>query len=144
MNQANRKRKVLFICTHNSARSQMAEALLRDMHNDYYEAYSAGTEPSHVNPYAIQVMAEIGINISTHHSKSVDEFNDTIFDSVVTVCDHAKGTCPFFQGGVQYIHKSFEDPAEFNGTDDEILTVFKRVRDEEKEWIEKTFGQKKS
>ena len=93
------KKKVLFICTHNSARSQMAEGLMRTLYPDRYVVFSAGTEPRGVNPYAVKGMAEIGIDISLHRSKSLDEFLDMKFDYVVTVCDHAKQICPFFPGG---------------------------------------------
>lgn len=133
-------KKVLFICTHNSARSQMAEGLLMALYGGRYEAHSAGTEPSSINPYAVKVMAEIGIDISTYRSKSVEEFRGTKFDYVVTVCDHAKETCPFFLGGKKYIHKGFEKPSEFKGEYGEIMAGFRRIRDEIKEWIEKTFG----
>lgn len=92
------KKKVFFICIHNSARSQMAEGLLRTVHGDRYEPFSVGTKPSEVNPYAIKVMAEIGIDISAHHAKSVEEFGGMQFDYVVTVCDRARETCPFFRG----------------------------------------------
>jgi arsenate reductase len=134
------KEKVLFICTHNSARSQMAEGLLRTLYGDRYEAYSAGTQPSKVNPYAVKVMAEIGIDISKHRSKGVEEFLGMEFDYVFTVCDRAKNTCPFFPGAKRYVHQSFDDPAEFRGDKEESLTVFRRVRDEIKSWIEITFG----
>lgn len=134
------KQKVLFICTHNSARSQMAEGILRALW-DRYEAYSAGTQPSKVNPYAIKVMSEIGIDISNHRSKSIEEFRGMEFDCVVTVCDNAKETCPFFPGGKKYLHREFNDPAEFTGKEDEIIAMFRCVRDEIKRWIEKTFGE---
>lgn len=136
------KQKVLFICTHNSARSQMAEALLRTLYGNYYEAYSAGIEPASVNPYAVEVMKELGINLSTHRSKSIEEFQEMIFDIVVTVCDNAKEACPFFPGN-KILHESFKDPAEFEGNIEETLVVFRRVRDEIKDWIKKTFGQVK-
>ncbi|MGQ9632324.1 MAG: arsenate reductase ArsC [bacterium] len=136
------KKKVLFICTQNSARSQMAEGLLRALYGDLYEAYSAGTQPSRVNPYAVRAMAEIGIDISEHRSKGVDEFLGQKFDYVITVCDRARETCPFFPGGGKYLHESFEDPAEFKGSEDEVLALFKRVRDEIKGWIERTFGER--
>lgn len=134
------KRKVLFICTHNSARSQMAEGLLRALYGDYYEAYSAGTQATRVNPYAIKVMAEIGIDISHQRSKSIEEFRSHKFDYVVTVCDHAKETCPFFPGANFYIHKGFKDPSEAVGDEESILKEFRKVRDEIKMWIEETFG----
>ena len=129
------KKRVLFVCTHNSARSQMAEALLNTFHGDHYEAHSAGTEPSGVNPHAIQVMAEIGIDISTHQSKNVEEFVSQPFDCVVTVCDHANESCPFFPGGRERIHRSFEDPASEEGDDAEKLQAFRRTRDEIREWL---------
>lgn len=132
------KKRVLFICTHNSARSQMAEAFLNSHYGDRYEAHSAGTEPKTVNPYAIKVMGEIGIDITNHRSKSISEFRDENFDYVVTVCDHAKESCPFFPGE-KIIHKRFEDPSEFKGTEEEILVKTRRVRDEISSWI-KTFA----
>ncbi len=138
--QVNEKKRVLFICTHNSARSQMAEGLLRALYGDHYEAYSAGSEPSSVNLYAIKVMEEIGIDISTHLSKSVEEFRGMKFECVITVCDHAKEACPFFPGGKKYLHKGFYDPSEFNGREEEKMAVFRRVRDEIRSWIERTFG----
>ena len=134
------KKRALFVCTHNSARSQMAEALLNMFHGDHYEAWSAGTEPSGVNPYAVKVMAEIGIDISNHRSKSVAEFVSQPFDFVVTVCDHANETCPFFPGGKERIHKGFEDPASVEGTDAETLRAFRRTRDLIKEWLTQQFS----
>ena len=136
------KKKVLFICTHNPARSQMAEGILRTLYGDRYEAYSAGTQPTKVNPYAIKVMSEIGIDISNHRSKSAEEFRGKEFDYVVTVCDNAKEACPFFPGGKTYLHKGFKDPSEFKGNENEIVAEFQRVRDEIKRWIEETFGEK--
>ena len=136
------KKKVLFICTHNSARSQMAEGILRTLYGDRYEAYSAGTQPTKVNPYAIKVMSEIGIDISNHRSKSAEEFRGKEFDYIVTVCDNAKEACPFFPGGKTYLHKGFKDPSEFKGNENEIVAEFQRVRDEIKRWIEETFGEK--
>lgn len=137
------KKKVLFICTHNSNRSQMAEGLLRATRGGRYEARSAGTHPTEVSPQAIKVMGEANIDISSHRSKSIDEFRDTEFDYVVTVCDHARETCPFFPQAVRQLHKSFENPWDFHGTEDEIMTAFRHLRDEIKAWIEKTFGDKK-
>lgn len=133
------KKKVLFICTRNSARSQMAEGFLNDLYGDRYEAYSAGIEPTEVNPYAIKAMAEINVDISKQRSKSIEEFRRNNFEYVVTVCDHAKEACPFFPGGKKLLHKGFKDPSEFRGTEYEILAEFRRVRDEIKDWIEKTF-----
>lgn len=140
MKQKQIKKKVLFICTHNSARSQMAEGLLNSLYGNRYEAYSAGIEPSVVNPHAIQVMSELGIDISKHRSKSVKEFAEQEFDYVITVCDQAKETCPFFPGGKRHLHKSFEDPVLFEGNEALTLSVFRQVRDEIKDWIEKEFG----
>lgn len=118
----------------------MAEGLLRHLYGDRYEVYSAGTEPSSVNPHAVKVMEEIGIDISTHRSKSVNELINNNFDFIVTVCDTAKETCPFFPGGGEKIHKSFEDPSGFLGTEDEIIAGFRRVRDEIRGWIVEAFG----
>jgi arsenate reductase len=133
-----RKKKVLFICTHNSARSQMAEGLLRKSHPEDYDVTSGGTEPSEVNPDAIKVMDEIGIDISHHRAKNVSEFVDQKFDYVVTVCDQARESCPFFPGG-KIIHKSFKDPSQLKGTEEEILAGFREARDEIRNWIESTF-----
>jgi arsenate reductase len=140
VNQVDEKQKVLFICSSNSARSQMGEGLLRFLYPDRYESYSAGVQASTVNPYAIRVMEELGVDMSAHRSKSVEEFRQMKFDTVVTVCDRAKETCPFFPGAKEYRHKNFDNPSEAQGTEDEILTVFRRVRDEIRDWIEKTFG----
>ena len=136
-----RKKTVLFICTHNSARSQMAEGFLNALYGSQYKAYSAGTEPSAVNLYAVKVMAEAGIDISRNRSKSVEEFVTMSFDYVVTVCDHAKETCPFFPGGKTYIHKGFEDPSQITGSENENLARVRKIRDEIKEWIHELFGQ---
>ena len=133
------RNKVLFVCTHNSARSQMAEGLLNSLYGTKYQAYSAGTEPSIVNPYAIQVMSEIDIDISKNRSKSINEFMDQKFDYVITVCDHANETCPFFPGGMKRLHRSFEDPASFKGSEADTLSVFRQIRDEIKEWIAQEF-----
>ncbi len=133
------KMKVLFLCTHNSARSQMAEGLLRNLYGDKFEVYSAGTEPSRVNPYATEVMDEVGIDISAHTSKSTDYFDGTKMDYVVTVCDNAKESCPTFPGARHIIHKSFRDPSQFRGKDEEVLNGFRIIRDEIKTWIEDEF-----
>lgn len=134
------RKKVLFVCTHNSARSQMAEGLLNSLYGDRYQACSAGTEPSVLNLYAIQVMAEIGIDISKNRSKSINEFMKEKFDYVITVCDHANETCPFFPGGMKRLHRGFEDPASFKGIEADTLFVFRRIRNEIREWIKKQFG----
>ncbi|MEN3038701.1 MAG: arsenate reductase ArsC [Candidatus Kryptonium sp.] len=127
--------KVLFLCTGNSCRSQMAEGLLRHFGNDKFEVFSAGTNPSFVHPLAIEAMKEIGIDISNHRSKSVNEFIEQNFDYVITVCDRAKEACPNFPGQAKKIHWSFEDPAEARGTKEERMKVFRKVRDEIKEHI---------
>lgn len=134
------KKKVLFICTHNSCRSQMAEGLLNSIYGSNYEAYSAGIKPTNVNPYAVEVMKEIGIDLSKHYSKSIEDFKGSTFDFVVTVCDNAKETCPFFPGK-KIIHKGFEDPAVFNGSIEQTLDFFRKIRDEIKTWIVVTFGE---
>ncbi|HVF22210.1 MAG TPA: arsenate reductase ArsC [Pyrinomonadaceae bacterium] len=125
----NRKR-VLILCTGNSARSQMAEGLLRDLADDRFEVASAGVSPTQVRPEAIAVMREIGIDISHHHSKSVDEFHGKQFDYVITVCDNANEQCPIFPANTKRIHWSFEDPAAAEGDEQARLAVFRRVRDE--------------
>jgi len=133
------KKRVLFVCTHNAARSQMAEGLMRNFYGDNFEVFSAGTNPSGVHPYAIKVMMEIGINISNHYPKSVEDFMDRDIDYVITVCDKAREACPFFPGGKKYIHKSFEDPGSASGTEDQVIDVFRHVRGEIKDWIKETF-----
>ena len=125
-----KKQKVLILCTGNSARSQMAEGLLRHMAGDRFEVESAGTIASFVRPQAIAAMAEIGIDISNHRSKCLDEFLDDPFDYVITVCDNAKESCPVFPGRAERIHWSFDDPAEADGDAVAQLAVFRRVRDE--------------
>ncbi|MBP7070548.1 MAG: arsenate reductase ArsC [Methanothrix sp.] len=144
------KKKVLFLCTHNSARSQMAEGLLRVMHGEEYEAYSAGVAATSVDPRAVLVMKEMGIDISGQHSKTSSEFGDTIFDLAVTVCDRARQACPICSTRLELssslpkarevIHRSFQDPAAASGSWEEQLLVFRRVRDEIKDWIAQTFG----
>lgn len=125
-----KKQKVLILCTGNSARSQMAEGLLRQLAGDWFEVESAGTIASFVRPQAIAAMAEIGIDISNHRSKCLDEFLDVPFDYVITVCDNAKESCPIFPGRAERIHWSFDDPTEAEGDADAQLAVFRRVRDE--------------
>lgn len=130
------KKRVLILCTGNSARSQMAEGLLRHDAGDRFEVESAGVAPSLVRPEAIRVMNEIGIDISGHRSKSVDEFAGQNFDYVITVCDNAKESCPVFPAKTKRIHWSFDDPAEATGDEIEKLAVFRRVRDEIKRELE--------
>jgi len=132
------KKRVLFICTHNSARSQMAEGLLNAFYGDKYEGYSAGVTPTKVNPYVVKSMAEIGIDISRNHSKSIEEFRGENFNYVVTVCDSAREACPFFPGE-EVIHKSFDDPSQFKGSEKEILKQVRQVRQEINEWIKSRF-----
>lgn len=127
--------RVLFLCTGNSCRSQMAEGLLRHLGNNKFEVFSAGISPSFVHPLAIKAMMEIGIDISGHRSKSVEEFLDQSFDYVITVCDKAKESCPNFPGQARKIHWSFQDPAEATGSEEERMKVFRKVRDEIKEHI---------
>ncbi len=144
------KKKVLFLCTHNSARSQMAEALLQAMHGDRYEAYSAGVIATSLDPRAVRAMLEIGIDISAQRSKSSQKFPDTIFDLAVTVCDRAKQACPIFSTQLQLpsqsprakevIHRSFADPAAAAEAEEQF-EAFRRVRDEIKDWITQTFGR---
>lgn len=124
------KRRVLILCTGNSARSQMAEGLLRHVAGDEFEVESAGTIASFVRPQAIAAMAEIGIDITGHRSKCLDEFLRKTFDYVITVCDNAAENCPVFPGKAERIHWSFDDPAEATGSDAEQLAVFRRVCDE--------------
>jgi arsenate reductase len=133
----------LFLCTHNSARSQMAEGLLRSIYGERYEVFSAGTEPRGVNPNSIEVMREIGIDISNHYSKNVKDFINENFDYVITVCGGAEESCPFFPGGKQQFHKDFEAPSSFSGSKEEVLAKFREVRDELKEWVEDFFNGNK-
>jgi len=123
-----KRQRILFLCTGNSARSQMAEGLLRHFAGDRYEVFSAGTRPSGLNPNAVTAMAELGINIAGSRSKSVDEFAGQQFDYVFTVCDNARESCPIFPGGGKRLHESFEDPAATPA--DHQLGVFRKVRDQ--------------
>jgi arsenate reductase len=134
------KKSVLFICVHNAARSQMAEGFVNARYADRFRAVSGGTVATRVHPAAIKAMAEIGIDISGHRSKSIDEFMDQRFDYVVMVCDDSEADCPFFPGGKEYIHHAFEDPAACIGTDEQVLACFRRSRDEIRTWIETQFG----
>ena len=117
----------------------MAEGLLNSLYGDRYEVRSAGTDPTGVNPLAVKVMAQVGIDISDHYSNGVEDFLEQEWDYVVTVCDRANEACPFFPGGKEKIHRGFEDPASIKGSDEDKLAAFRRVRDELKKWIEKTF-----
>jgi len=124
------KQSVLILCTGNSARSQMAEGLLRSMAGDRFEVSSAGTKPSFVRPEAIAAMRDLGVDITSHRSKSVDEFSGSHFDYVVTVCDNAKESCPVFPAETQRVHWSFEDPAAVEGDDATRLAAFRTIRDQ--------------
>ena len=136
------KQRVLFICTHNSARSQMAEGFLRELYGNNFDAYSAGTHPSRVNPYAIEVMKEKNIDLSHHTSKSIDQFRDMEFDCVITVCAGARETCPVFPNGKKILHKRFEDPTQGTGDEEAKRALFRRVRDEINNWVVQTFGNR--
>jgi arsenate reductase len=130
MTERKTRQRVLFLCTHNSARSQMAEGLLRHLAGDSFEVYSAGTEATSVRPEAIEVMAELGVDISGQESKTLDGYLDESFDYVVTVCDDANEACPVFPGAKNRLHWSFRDPSRATGSDEERLGVFRGVRDE--------------
>ena len=139
------KKKILFLCTHNAARSQMAEGFINTLYSDRYEAYSAGSEPTEVHPCAIDVMAEDGIDIASHRAKPLDDYLDASFDYVVTMCARAQERCPIFPGaifpgGTEYIHHDFDDPLLDAGPEGAPCTFFRRVRDEVREWINATFG----
>ncbi len=123
-------KRILVLCTGNSARSQMGEGLFRYEGRGEYEVASAGTKPSHVRSEAVAAMKEIGIDISGHRSKSVDEFEGQSFDYVVTVCDNARDNCPVFPAGTDRIHWSLEDPAAVQGSEQERLAAFRRIRDQ--------------
>lgn len=130
------RRRVLFLCTHNSARSQMAEGFLRALAGDRFEVASAGTEARGVNPLAARVMAEAGVDVSAQTSKTLDRFLGAPWDYVITVCDRANEACPIFPGATTWLPWSFEDPSAARGTEPERLAVFRRVRDEIKSRIE--------
>jgi arsenate reductase len=135
---------VLIVCTHNSSRSQMAEGLLRARYGDRYEVHSAGTEPGGVNPFAIDVMDEIDIDLSDHTSDPIYAYTDRTLDIVVTVCDDAAESCPYVQAQKQNLHRGFDDPSAVTGSDAEKRTAFRRVRDELADWIDATFGPAES
>lgn len=124
------RRRILFLCTHNSARSQMAEGLLRALGGDQFETYSAGTEATFVRPLAIRAMADIGIDISGQESKTLDQFVNQPFEAVITVCDQANEACPVFFGARRRLHWSLPDPSRATGTEEEQLTAYRAVRDE--------------
>ncbi len=127
------KLKILFLCTGNSCRSQMAEGWAKKLHSNHFEPYSAGVKKSHLNPYAVKVMKESFVDISTHYSKTLGELSNINFDYIVTVCDNAKETCPVFNKEGKVLHKSFDDPPELTKhikDEEEKLNVYRRVRDE--------------
>ena len=133
--EAGERARVLFLCTHNSARSQMAEGLLRQLAGERFEVMSAGTEATHIRPLAIKAMDEIGIDISGQESKTLDRYLQEPFDHVITVCDDANEACPFFPGAQSRLHWSFEDPSKAEGSEEERLAVFRAVRDRIRERI---------
>ncbi len=135
-------KKVLFICVHNSARSQMAEGFLRARYGDRFEALSAGTEPGKLAPLTVEVMEEAGIDVSLHRSKGLDEFAGMDIDYVVTVCDKGREGCPFFPGGKKVLHQAFADLSAAKGSEEERLKAFRHVRDEIGAWVDKTFGER--
>jgi len=132
-------KRTLFICTHNSARSQIAEGILNHLYPLKYRAFSAGTEKTSVNPLAIKVMKEIGIDISNQSSKLLDSFINEEWDYIITVCDNANETCPVFPGGKNRLHKSFKDPSSYQGTIEEKTEFFRKIRDEIYIWIKDFF-----
>jgi arsenate reductase len=131
------QKRVLFLCTHNSARSQMAEGLLRSLAGRQFEVLSAGTEATFVRPLAIKVMQDIGIDISQQESKTLERYLKDSFDYVITVCDSANEACPFFAGAKQRLHWSFPDPSKAKGTEAEQVTIYREVRDVIRAKIEK-------
>lgn len=139
-NMIGKRIKVLFLCTGNSCRSQMAEGWTRNLKGDIIDAQSAGVEPKQIDSRAIEVMAEAGVNISGRRSKSIEDLEGASFDYVITLCDHAKETCPFFPAGTRLIHKGFDDPPQLAAhakNREDQLAPFRRVRDEIKAFVEK-------
>ena len=130
------QQRILFLCTHNSARSQMAEGLLRHLAGDRFEAFSAGTEATHVRPLAIRAMAELDVDISTQTSKTLDRYLAEPFDLVITVCDQAAEACPVFPGAKRRLHWSFPDPSKATGSEEDQLAVYRQVRDAIRQRIE--------
>ncbi|HVO78076.1 MAG TPA: arsenate reductase ArsC [Methanomassiliicoccales archaeon] len=128
-------RTVLFICTHNSARSQMAEGLVNALYSKVLRASSAGTRPTEVHPMTVKAMAELGIDISGQRSKALSGFEGETFDYVVMVCSDAAETCPFFPGGKEQIHQAFDDPVAVEGTEAERMAAFRETRNEINKWI---------
>lgn len=135
MKKGEKRQKVLFLCTHNSCRSQMAEGLLRSLGGEHFQVFSAGTDPGSVSPLAVKVMAEIGVDISGQRSKSTKELPDQELDYVITVCDAARRECPYFPGEVERLHWDILDPADTPGSETERLGAFRAVRDALKQHI---------
>ncbi|MDN7024046.1 arsenate reductase ArsC [Methanoculleus sp. FWC-SCC1] len=133
------KKRVLFVCTHNAARSQMAEGYVNARYGDRYQAFSAGTEPGTLNPYAVRAMAEIGIDISGHRVKDLAKFDEQEMDVLVAVCEG--GLCPFFPWAKEEKHQEFPDSSTLTGTDEEIMAGVRRIRDAITGWIDETFGE---
>jgi arsenate reductase len=134
----NEKRKILFLCSGNSCRSQMAEAWMRHLRNDDYEAYSAGIAPKTIDPLAVHVMSEAGVNISAQWAKNVDSFGAMEFDFVITLCDNAREACPYYPAKTKLIHKGFDDPpglAKEVKSHKEVINIYRKVRDEIKEYV---------
>lgn len=136
MSENKEKIKVLFLCTGNTCRSQIAQGWVRHLKGDIMDAYSAGISPAHLNQTAVKVMAEAGVDISKQYSKHVDELKGIDFDYVVTVCDYARDQCPTLTGKAKHIHKLFTDPSFMPGNDEEILIAFRKLRDDIKEFIQ--------
>jgi len=134
------KKKILFICIHNAARSQMAEAILNKLYRDRYTAFSAGTDPTQIDPFVVLVMSEIGVDVSDCRSKGLSLFKNSNMDYVITLCDQVKESCPYFPGGIEHLHKGFSDPSELKGKTEDVINGYRRIRDEIQNWIEKEFG----
>ncbi len=134
--------KILILCTGNTCRSQMAEGYLKQRFPDW-QIFSAGTEPGdQVNPFAVKVMREIGIDISSQYPEHVNQFVDMDFDYVLTVCDHAREVCPVFYGKVKHrLHRGFEDPALSTGTEEQVIETYRKVRDQIVQWLDEVFGK---
>jgi len=135
-------KRILFLCTGNSCRSQMADGIINHDFAGQVEAFSAGTEPGGLNQKAIEVMAELGIDISTNSSDHIDQYHGQTFDYVITLCGDANDKCPLFVGGAERIHIGFDDPPKATGTEEEVMNVYRRVRDEIREQLGAYFRQK--
>ncbi|MEM6327715.1 MAG: arsenate reductase ArsC [Bacteroidota bacterium] len=140
MTAADARPLVLFVCTHNSARSQLAEGLLRQRHGDRFRAMSAGTVARGVHPLAAEALRDIGIDPSAHTSKTLDDLGGLVPDVVVTVCDHAREACPYVPARDRNLHHAFRDPSAVDGTDDDRRRAFAEVREEIRAWLDVTFG----